>query len=105
MERLISHFSNRGDVSFVYVIHDINSGFITYRRNDPTAELDNIQHGNEDYIYIYNDQVKAWRKELKIEDDDELLVAFAWCHDEELRTARVFPEFWGCDTTFRFTQE
>ena len=69
----------------------MNSGCVTCRRNDSTAELYNTQNENEDYIYVYNDQVEAWRKELKIGDDDKLLISFAWCHDEELRAARMFP--------------
>ena len=34
-----------------------------------------------------------------------MLVAFAWCHDEELRFRQVFPEFLGCDVTFGVKRE
>jgi hypothetical protein len=37
---------------------------------------------------------------LKIEDEDQILVAFAWCHDDEKRKMLMFPEFWATDMTF-----
>ena len=39
------------------------------------------------------DEVSTWRKQLKIVDEDQLLVVFAWCNDDELRAARMFPEY------------
>ena len=37
---------------------------------------------------------------MKIGDAEKLLVLFAWCHDKEVNTATMFPDFWGCDTMF-----
>ena len=54
---------------------------------------------------MHKDQAEVWRKELKVRDDEQLLVVFVWCHDEELRISRMFPEFWGCDKTFSVTKE
>ena len=34
-----------------------------------------------------------------------MLVAFAWCHDEELRYFKMFPEFLSCNVTFGVTKE
>ena len=48
--------------------------------------------------------MEARRKELKNGDHEELIIAFEWCHDEELPTSRIFPGFWGCDTTFGVTK-
>ena len=37
---------------------------------------------------------------MKIEDEDKILVAFAWCHDDEKSKMLMFPEFWATDMTF-----
>ena len=105
VERLIAEFSKKTDVSFVYVTHDINSGFVTCqkRRDDNIATL--IDGDTTEFISVYQDQVEAWRKLLQIGDSQKILVAFAWCHDEELRAATMFPEFLACDTTFGVTKE
>ena len=35
----------------------------------------------------------------------KILVAFAWCHEEELCFCQIFSEFLGCDVTFGVTKE
>jgi len=107
VDRLISDFSGRSDTSYMYVTHSINSGFVTCynadkldtekkRRNDETTKQ---------YISVYQNKVASWRKLLKVNDKATLLVAFAWCHDNKLRLARMFPEFFACDTTFGVSKE
>ena len=32
-------------------------------------------------------------------------MAFAWCHDDELKNTRKFPKYWAFDTTFGVTKE
>ena len=54
------------------------------------------------YISVYHDEITEWRKLLQLRDETQLLVSFAWCHDEQLRLVRMYPEFLGCDTTFGF---
>ena len=105
VECLIAEFSKKPDVSFVYVTHDLNSGFVTSqkRRDDNAATL--IEGNDTEYISVYKDEVEAWRKLLQVGDTQKILVAFAWCHDEELRAANMFPEFLACDTTFGVTKE
>ena len=49
--------------------------------------------------------MSAWCESLRIKDSDSILVAFAWCDDGEMRLARMFPEYWACDTTFGVTKE
>ena len=51
----------------------MNSGCGTYRRNDSDAEFDNTQNENEDYSYVYNDQVEECRNVLDIGNDEKLL--------------------------------
>ena len=47
-----------------------------------------------------------WRKLLKVGDTNDILVVdFCWSHDNELRNAATFPEFWSCGTTLGVTKE
>ena len=104
IDKLINYFSNKRDVSFMYVMHDMDSGFVTYRKNK-TDTSSNESDVNDEYISVYKDAVESWRIELKVEHSEKLLVAFAWCHDEELRYCKMFPEFLSCDVTFGVTKE
>ena len=88
----------------------MDSGFVTYRKTkgDDQQLLDDSDDGNTGnaaYISVYQNEVESWRKLLKVGNDDKLLVAFAWCHDDELQNAKKFPEFWASDTTFGVTKE
>ena len=85
MNRLISDFQQRNDSSFMYVTHSIDSGFVTYANESKMRDSSQILDSN--VISVYEDQVSKWRLALKLKDDTTLLVAFAWCHDEELRLA------------------
>ena len=104
VDKLIYHFTNKKDVSFMYVMHDMNSGFVTYRKNK-TENSSKETLVDESFISVYKNSVESWRNELKLEDSKEMLVAFAWCHDEELRYFKMFPEFLSCDVTFGVTKE
>ena len=57
------------------------------------------------YIYVYRDEISAWRKTLRIRDDQTMLVAFAWCSNKGLSLARMIPECMVYDTTFGVTSE
>lgn len=47
------------------------------------------------------EEVASWRRELKLGDNNEILVAFAWSHNEEARKLSMFPEFFtAVDLTF-----
>ena len=88
----------------------MDSGFVTYRKGkgDNCPLLDDSDcddDNNAAYISVYQTKVESWRKLLKVGNTNKLLVAFAWCHDDELQNARQFPEFWACDATFGVTKE
>ena len=53
----------------------------------------------------YQDEVIFQHDVLKIARGDEILVAFARCHNEESQLANMFPEFLACDFTFGVTNE
>ena len=104
VEKLIANFNQKTDVSFTYVLHDYNSGFVTYRKNKDD-NLDNETVLNEDYISVYQSEIELWRDTLSVDRGEKILVAFAWCSDDELRLANMFPEFLSCDVTFGVTKE
>ena len=101
VERLINDFQKRDDISYIYVTHSINSGFVTHYKGGPR----NNENNSQKYISVYHDEINEWRKLLQLADETQLLVAFAWCHDDQLRLVRMYPEFLACDTTFGVTKE
>ena len=57
------------------------------------------------YIYVYENEIEEWRKQLKIGNEEKLFAAFACYHDEELCAARMFPKFLGYNTKFGVAKE
>jgi len=104
VDKLIANFNKKSDVSFTYVLHDYKSGFVTYRKNKDD-NLDNETVVNEDYISVYQSEIDLWRDALTVDKGEKILVAFAWCTDDDLRLANMFPEFLACDVTFGVTKE
>ena len=100
-KKLIQDFQQRHNISYIYVTHSINSGFVTYYKGKST----NNETTSHKYISVYQDEVESWRKLLKVHDETTLSVAFTWCHDNKLCLARIFPDFFACDTIFGVTKE
>ena len=89
------------DISYVYVKHDVDSGFVTYNKphtskyaTASTAEL--AKTLKEEWLK----EVQKVRQSLKLDELNEIFVAIAWSHDEELRKAKLFPEYIAADTMF-----
>ena len=94
----VAQFSVISDVSFVYVKHDINSSFKTFKKNKNSTITSFLS--SDDYTSVYKADVDLWRKKIGISGSKQLLVAFVWCHDNEFRMTKMFPEFLPCDVTF-----
>ena len=110
VEKLIAEFQLKKYIRFCYVLHDMDSGFVTYRKSKGDDrpllnDSDDSDNNNTAYISVDQTEVESWRKLLKLYNTNKLLVAFAWCYDDELQNARKFPESWACDTTFGVTRE
>ena len=93
------------DVSFVYMMHTITSGFVTFHKTkgECNAQKVNNQDEKDSYGNLTSEDtncIETWRKRLKIDDGDKILVSFAWCHYDEKRKMLMFPEFWATDMTF-----
>ena len=101
VDKLISLFKSMNNVSFVYVIHRYDSGFVTYRRNKSSNTMNNsYENSSIDNHTFCHTSIKNWRDELKLSESNKGLVSFAWCHDEELKSIQMYPEFLGADVTF-----
>ena len=96
--RLIQACQRMDDISFVYVTHNMRSGFVTFKKNRGES-LTQSSDTCEENVGVTVESVELWRRELQI-DTDEILVSFAFIHDEELRLTRMFPEFLAFDLTF-----
>ena len=60
VDRLIAQFSLKSNVSFVYVKHDINFSFMTYKKNK-NSTINSSPSSNE-CISVYSTNVDLWRK-------------------------------------------
>ena len=56
----VTQLSIISDVSFVYVKHDINSSFKTFKKNKNSSI--NSFRSSDDYTSVYKDDVDLWRK-------------------------------------------
>lgn len=104
VDKLISLFETYKNVSYVYLIHKYDSGFVTYRKSPKTKNLEKELNLSHD-IGVTEENIKSWRDELKLKNSNNILVGFAWAHDEELRHTEMFPEFFGLDVTFGVNTE
>ena len=105
IDKMMHYFAQKKDVSFMYVMHDMDSGFVTYRKNKDDICVNESGMKNDECIFVYKAAAESWRKEPKVINSEKILVAFTWSHDEELRLCKMFPEFLACDVTFGVTKE
>lgn len=105
--KLIKLFQNSDNVSFVYILHRYNSGFVTFRKTAKEKRLEKLPVSSlspTDLELVRS--TKNWRDSLTLsKKQGDILVAFAWCHDEELRNAEMYPEFLASDITFGVNTE
>ena len=99
-EKLIKIFEKMDDVSFVYVKHHIDSGFVTYTKDKGNIiHKTSIPHKDSENLAA-EIEIDTWRTTLGLSNNKEILVAFAWSHDYELRKLRMYPEWMAIDGTF-----
>ena len=108
-EKLLAMFKNEPHVSYAYVTHVKNSGFVTCTKrgnhSETTLMQTDINLNQNSTAALSEIETESWRSSLKMTDSDQIMVAFAWCHDEENRKYKMFPEFLACDMTFGVNKE
>jgi hypothetical protein len=96
VDNLLLLFQQIKNASYIYVQHSIDSGFVTY----------NMSHKEKcDMDLTLQNEILTWRQKLKIQDSENILVSFAWCHDDEKRKFLMFPEYLAIDMTFGLNKE
>ena len=99
VDQLINEFKEKDDVSFIYVLHNKNTGFVTYT----LSRHEKQQQQNTQFVYdvgISEKEMFNWREQLTLSDTTEILVSFAWCHNDEYRNVLMNPSFLSGDMTF-----
>ena len=101
VDQLIALFQAMPNISYVYVKHDVDSGFVTYNKphtskyvTASTAKLPKTL--KEEWLK----DVQKVRQGLKLDGSNEILVAISWSHDQEVRGKKIFLEYIAADTTF-----
>ena len=106
VDKLIAIFKNTKSVSFVYILHRANSGFVTFRKSRNQSLSEYVSDFNSDINnQLSTKSISNWRGALSLSDSNNVLVAFAWAHDEELKAAQKHPQFLACDVTFGVNRE
>ena len=106
VDKLIKLFERTKSVSFVYIKHVYNSGFVTFRKkrnNQKEQYVTDINNNNVNQLSTKT--IDNWRDSLKLSTSNDVLVAFAWAHDEEIKSVEKFPEFLAADITFNVNKE
>ena len=98
--KLIRLFQSMDDVSFVYVQHKFSSGFVTFTKDRCKPVRKSSFSKTENASLAADIEIDSWRHALGLNDTDDILVSFAWAHDNELRLLRMFPEYLAIDGTF-----
>jgi hypothetical protein len=84
-KKLIALFKNMSNVSYMYVTHTIHSGLVTYQKKKSDAS-ETHHPTSEEEVGVSNQVIEHWRRELQV-NADEILVGFAFVHDDEYRLA------------------
>lgn len=96
VQRLLKFLECMKTVTYSYVTHRMNSGFVTFHRKKNEISSKSI---SGDDIGIDDDCIQDWRQQLRVKAN-EILVSLSFIHEEQLRYFKMFPEFLAIDTTF-----
>ena len=87
---LIADFSKQNNISYLHVTHDVQYGCVTNKKKKNDEPI--VEDEESDFISVYTEKISAWRRNIKLCDDQTILVVFAWCSND-LRFVRFFPEY------------
>ena len=104
-QKLIRLFESMDDVSFVYVKHHIHSGFVTYTKSRGSTTTTNNFSKDDNRSLAQEIEIDSWRQSLGLDDNENILVSFAWGFDCELCKLRMYPEFIAVDGTFGMNKQ
>ena len=96
-DRLIATLKATPGISFVYVLHDLNSGYVKYQQKRKQSTSSFV---TEDSVGVTFEAMATWRHRLKVGNKDQILVSIAWALEQEIEEFKNFPEYVACDVTF-----
>ena len=104
-QKLIRLFDSMDDVSYVYVKHHHQSGFVTYTK-DKGCTIQQTSFTTEETTTLASEiEIESWRTSLGLDNNENILVSFAWGFNCELRKLRMFPEYLAVDGTFGLNKQ
>jgi hypothetical protein len=104
-QRLIAMFEAEPGITFLYVTHSLNSGFVTFhKKKNEKLTTTSSSSSTESEVGVKTQYMEEWRIALRV-NTDKILVCFAWCHDEDLRSFKMNPHFLAVDTTFGLNKQ
>ena len=88
-DKLIVYFKAKTNISYIYILHDIESRFVTnkHNKNSPMSS----ESTSQNIVSVSISDINSWRANLKVKDSEQILVAMAWCHNEDIWLAQVHP--------------
>jgi len=100
-ERLLAFFKTLNDVSYIYMLDDVNTGLVTHRvkRGDNEPTRSPIAVEDRDFVTM----VESWRLDLSVKRKKvppTILVSIAWSHDYEVNEFRLYGQYIAVDVTF-----
>ena len=95
VDNLIKLFEKSDSVSFVYIKHRYHSGFVTFRKSKNEKQIEKYlsKFNNNQINQLSTKSIVNWRESLRLSESNDVLVAFAWSHDEEIKSAEKNPDF------------
>ena len=67
-------------------------------------KINNVLGTDEEDEYFHK-SVRNWRDALQLKSTNNVLVAFACAHDDEVKNTEMYPEFLAADVTFGVNRE
>ena len=90
VDHLIVEFSMLNGMSYLYVTHDVQSGFVTYKKEKRDEPI--VEDEESKYMAFYTEEISTWRRNIKLRDDQTILIACEWYSDEDICLARMVSE-------------
>ena len=90
IDYLIAEFSKQNDISYLYVTHDVQSGFVAHNNTKKDTRI--VEDEESKYMAFYTEEISTWRRNIKLRDDQTILIACEWYSDEDICLARMVSE-------------
>ena len=77
VDQLLAEFKEKKDVSYIYVLHEKNTGYVTYTLSAHEKNFQGEGTFVHDVVAVSEKDMFNWRDELEVTGTQKILVAFA----------------------------